>query len=27
MSQQSHIRLAPENFTRAIDVMSSIAHR
>jgi hypothetical protein len=26
MSQQSHIRLSGEHFTRAIDVMSSIAH-
>ena len=26
MSQQSHIRLTPENFARAIDVMASIAH-
>jgi hypothetical protein len=26
MSQQSHIRLSPEHYARAIDVMSSIAH-
>jgi hypothetical protein len=26
MSQQSHIRLSPENFTRAIEVISSIGH-
>ena len=26
MSQQSHIRISPEHYARAIDVMSSIAH-
>jgi hypothetical protein len=26
MSQQSHIRLSPEHYARAVDVMGSIAH-
>jgi hypothetical protein len=26
MSQQSHIRISPEHFSRAIEVMASIAH-
>jgi len=26
MSQQSHIRLSPEHFSRAIDVIASVAH-
>lgn len=26
MSQQSHIRISPEHYARAVEVMSSIAH-